>query len=61
MKLFAKINKYMQNSDTKNKIVVIHSDLFAYGKESLKYKYNLIDKIFKESKIKTLCLTSFSY
>ncbi len=61
MKLFAKIDKYMQYSGSGNKIAIIHSDLLAFGKKSLRYKYNLIDKIFEEAKIKTLCLPSFSY
>ena len=61
MKLFAKIDKYMKCSGSKNKIAIIHSDLLAFGKKSLRYKYNLIDKIFEEAKIETLCLPSFSY
>jgi len=61
MKLFEKIDKYIQNTKIKEKIAIIHSDLFTFGKESLKYKNNIIGKIFVESKIKTLCLPSFSY
>jgi aminoglycoside N3'-acetyltransferase len=61
MHLFKKINNYIKKSNCINGVLVIHSDLSVFGKKIIKYKIDLIDKIFNEISLNTLCIPTFSY